>query len=40
MQSHRALLCDLDGTLYKPPLIKLIMGAELALFGLSTLKMR
>ena len=23
MQSHRALLCDLDGTLYKPPLIKL-----------------
>jgi len=30
---HRAWLIDLDGTLYKPLLVKLAMGAELALLG-------
>ena len=32
-QSYAAWLVDLDGTLYKPQLVKLAMAAELALFG-------
>ncbi len=30
---HRAWLVDLDGTLYRPGPVKLLMGAELALLG-------
>ncbi|HEU5074584.1 MAG TPA: HAD family hydrolase [Polyangiaceae bacterium] len=35
---YKAWLCDLDGTLYKPGGLKLLMGLELVLFGLSELK--
>ncbi|HEY6729338.1 MAG TPA: HAD family hydrolase [Polyangiaceae bacterium] len=35
--SYKAWLCDLDGTLYKPGGLKLLMGLELVLFGLSDL---
>ena len=35
---YKAWLCDLDGTLYKPHGLKLLMGLELLLFGLPELK--
>jgi len=34
---YKAWLCDLDGTLYKPGGLKLLMGLELLLFGLPEL---
>jgi len=36
--AHRAWLCDLDGTLYRPTLVKWLMGAELAFVGLTDVK--
>lgn len=35
---YKAWLCDLDGTLYKPGGLKLLMGLELLLFGLPELR--
>lgn len=35
---YRAWLCDLDGTLYRPAGLKLLMGLELVLFGLPELR--
>jgi HAD superfamily hydrolase (TIGR01509 family) len=35
---YSAWLVDLDGTLYKPTLVKLAMGLELLLFGASAIK--
>ena len=35
---YKAWLCDLDGTLYKPRGLKLLMGLELLLFGLPELR--
>lgn len=35
---YRAWLCDLDGTLYKPRGLKLVMTVELLLFGLPDLR--
>lgn len=35
---HRAWLCDLDGTLYRPRGVKWVMAAELALTGLWDVK--
>jgi len=35
---YKAWLCDLDGTLYKPGGLKLLMGLELLMFGLSDLR--
>lgn len=35
---YRAWLCDLDGTLYRPTGLKLVMGLELALFGRSDIR--
>jgi len=37
-QSYRAWLVDLDGTLYRPTLVKLAMGLELLLFGWGAIK--
>jgi HAD superfamily hydrolase (TIGR01549 family) len=35
---YEAWLCDLDGTLYRPVPLKLLMGAELLLLGLADLR--
>ncbi len=35
---YRAWLCDLDGTLYDPRAMKLIMGIELVVFGFAELR--
>ncbi len=38
MTAYRAWLCDLDGTLYHPHLLKLLMGLELIVLGLPELR--
>lgn len=39
MAEHEAWLVDLDGTLYKPKPVKLLMAAELVLFGWGNIKL-